>query len=107
QLSGEAATGAQQGAFQLGGMFLGLMLDPFVDGRDGFGNGGAVGFAPEREVLPDDVVMAYSKVLKEPVYKAALTKAPSFEQRWSVWGSAHGAYNKTGGNAVVGSNDLS
>ena len=35
QLSGEAATGAQQGAFQLMDQFLGLMLDPFVDGRSG------------------------------------------------------------------------
>ena len=47
QLSGEAATGAQQGAFQLTNQFLGLMLDPFVDGRSG-GSGPAIGFAPER-----------------------------------------------------------
>src|SRR5262249_57070826 len=33
QLSGEAATGAQQGAFQLPNPFLGLMLHPFVDRR--------------------------------------------------------------------------
>ncbi len=33
QLSGEAATGAQQGAFQFTSQFLGLMLDPFVGGR--------------------------------------------------------------------------
>ncbi len=32
-LSGEAATGAQQGAFQLMTEFLTLMLDPFVDDR--------------------------------------------------------------------------
>src|SRR5262249_55256885 len=36
-LSGEAATGAQQAAFQLGNQFLGLMLDPFVDGRSSVG----------------------------------------------------------------------
>ena len=35
QLSGEAATGAQQAGFQLTNQFLGLMLDPFVDGRSG------------------------------------------------------------------------
>ena len=53
-LSGEAATGARQGAFQLGGQFLGLMLDPFV-GRGGMDGGGpALGFAPERAALPDD-----------------------------------------------------
>ena len=37
QLSGEAATGGQQGAFQMSNQFLGLMLDPFVDGRNGVG----------------------------------------------------------------------
>ena len=54
QLSGEAATGAQQAAFQLT-QFLGIMLDPFVDGRSGgVGTGGpALGFAPGREELPD------------------------------------------------------
>jgi len=35
QISDEAATGAQQAAFQLGGQFLKVMLDPFVDGRCG------------------------------------------------------------------------
>jgi hypothetical protein len=63
-LSGEAATGAQQGVFQLGGQFLGLMLDPFVDGRAGIGGagGGAIGFAPERPDIPDEIALAYAKV---------------------------------------------
>src|SRR5262245_27973154 len=39
-LSGEAATGAQQAAFQIGNQFLGLMLDPFVDGRRGVAGAG-------------------------------------------------------------------
>src|ERR1700716_3224548 len=53
-LSGEAATGAQQGAFQLMTEFMGLMLDPFVDGRAGVGGayGYALPFAPEREAVP-------------------------------------------------------
>jgi autotransporter-associated beta strand protein len=104
-LSGEAATGGQQGAFQLGGQFMGLMLDPFVDGRGGVGgaNGGAIGFAPEREAtLPPDIALAYASVLKAPA------PAPAFEQRWSVWGSTYGGYNRTNGDpAVVGSHDLS
>ena len=67
-LSGEAATGARQGAFQLGGQFLGLMLDPFVDGRGGIAvaGGPALGFAPERAALPDDIALAYGKVTKAP-----------------------------------------
>jgi autotransporter-associated beta strand protein len=53
QISGEAATGAQQGAFRISDQFLGLMLDPFVDGRSGIGGADrpALGFAPEREAL--------------------------------------------------------
>ena len=86
-LSGEAATGAQQVAFQLTNQFLGVMLDPFVDGRNAFGGGGsgALGFAPEREELPDDIALAYAKLLKAP------PKPPTaFEQRWSVWGAGYG-----------------
>jgi autotransporter-associated beta strand protein len=99
-LSGEPATGAQQVAFQLANQFLGIMLDPFVDGRSGVG-GGAIGFAPEREELPEDIALAYAKILKEP------PKPPSFEQRWSAWGAGYGGSNRTSGDvAVVGSHDL-
>jgi autotransporter-associated beta strand protein len=105
QLSGEPATGAQQVGFQMTNQFLGLMLDPFVDGRSGIAGAGgpALGFAPEREDLPEDIALAYSSVLKAPP-----TKAPSFEQRWSAWGGAYGGSNRTSGDpAVVGSHDLS
>jgi len=103
-LSGETATGSQQGAFQLMTQFLGLMLDPFVDGRGGVGGGtgAAIGFAPERPAMPDDVALAYASVLKAPVYKAT-----PFEQRFSVWGSAYGGTNRTNGDPnVAGSHDL-
>ena len=72
--------------------FLGLMLDPFVDGRSGVaGTGGpALGFAPEREALPEDIALAYSAVLKAPP-----TKPPTFEQRWTAWGGAYGGSNRT------------
>jgi autotransporter-associated beta strand protein/T5SS/PEP-CTERM-associated repeat protein len=103
-LSGEAATGAQQGAFQLVSEFLSLMLDPFVDGRGGIGGAFAQAspFAPEREALPEDIALAYAKVLRSPVAKAI-----PFEERWSVWGGAYGGYNKTSGDpVVVGSHDL-
>jgi outer membrane autotransporter protein len=102
QLSGEAATGAQQGAFQLTNQFLGIMLDPFVDGRSNPLGGGAIGFAPARAELPDDIALAYAKILKAP------PKPPSFEQRWSAWGAGYGGSNRTSGDpAAVGSHDLS
>src|SRR5262245_17506352 len=90
-LSGEAATGAQQGAFQLGNQFLGIMLDPFVDGRSNPLGGSAIGFAPERAELPDDIALAYAKILKTP------PKPASFEQRWSAWGAGYGGSNRTSG----------
>jgi autotransporter-associated beta strand protein len=103
QLSGEAATGSQQVGFQLTNQFLSLMLDPFVDGRSGVGGAGgpALGFAPERDSLPEDIALAYASVLKAP------PKPASFEQRWSVWGAGFGGSNRTTGDvAVVGSHDL-
>ena len=105
QLSGEAATGAQQSAFRLSDQFLGLMLDPFVDGRSGIGGADrpALGFAPEREALPDDIALAYAAALKAPP-----VKAPRFEQRWTAWGGAFGGGSRLSGDpAVVGSHDLS
>jgi autotransporter-associated beta strand protein len=105
QLSGEAATGAQKVGFQLTDQFLNLMLDPFVDGRSGVGGADhpALGFAPEREALPEDIALAYSKVLKAPP-----KPVPVYEPRWTVWGGAYGGSNRTTGDlANIGSHDLS
>jgi autotransporter-associated beta strand protein len=107
-LSGEPATGAQQGAFMLMNQFLGLMLDPFVDGRCGIGgaNGEPIVSGLQRGVLPECISQRYRKVDKRkgPVYKAN----PTFEQRWSVWGAAYGGGNRTTGDPiVVGSHDRS
>jgi hypothetical protein len=104
QIDGEAATGAERGAFQLMTQFLGVMLDPFVDGRlGGFGTAGssAIGFAPEQQDnLPPDIALAYASILtKAP-------PAPSFEGRWTAWGSAYGGANNTNGNAAAGSNNV-
>ena len=102
-LSGEAANGGQQPAFQLTNQFLNVMLDPFVDGRGNPLGGGAIGFAPDREGLPEDIALAYSKILKAPPKPAA-----TFEQRWNVWGAGYGGSNRTSGDpAVAGSHDLS
>ena len=105
QLSGEAATGAQQAGFQMGSQFLGLMIDPFVDGRSGVAgtSGPALGFAPERDAaLPSNIALAYSSVLKAPAMQTQ-----TYEPRWSAWGGAHDGSNKTSGDpAVLGSHDL-
>ncbi len=103
-VSGEAATGAQQGAFQIMTEFLTLMMDPFVNGRTGFGGAGGtvMGFAPDREELPPELASAYAAVYKAPVARPA-----PFEQRWTLWGGGYGGVNHTAGDAVVvGSHDL-
>jgi uncharacterized protein with beta-barrel porin domain len=97
-LSGEPASDAQKGAFQLMDDFLVLMLDLSLEGRGGAG--GALPFAPDqRAELPPEVASAYASVLKAPA-------PPNFNQRWSAWGSAFGGYNSTKGDPVVGSNDV-
>jgi hypothetical protein len=72
------------------------MLDPFVDGRSGVGGADhpALGFAPEREELPEDIALAYSKVLKAPPKPTP----PIYEPRWTVWGAGFGASNRTSGD---------
>jgi autotransporter-associated beta strand protein len=105
QLSGEAATDAQKVGFQLTDQFLNLMLDPFVDGRSGVGGADhpALGFAPEREDLPEDIALAYAKILKAPP-----KPVPVYEPRLTVWGAGFGGSNRTSGDlAVIGSHDLS
>src|SRR5262249_38287147 len=61
------------------------------------GSGGpTLGFAPGREELPDDIALAYSKILKAP------PKPASFDQRWTVWGAGYGGGNRTSGDPAVG-----
>jgi autotransporter-associated beta strand protein len=101
QVSGESATGAEKGVFQMTTQFLDLLLDPWASGRSG--GGSASGFAPEQQAsLPPDIALAYASVLKAPA-----TKAPAnFDARWNVWGSAFGGTSNTGGNSVAGTNNL-
>src|SRR5262245_55572627 len=99
-------------ASNFGRNFLGIMLDPFVDGRSGVaGTGGpALAFAPEREELPDDIALAYAKLLKAPapsLPSPASGGGLGWGQRWTVWGAGYGGSNRTSGDpAVVGSHDL-
>ena len=101
QLSGEGATGGQQAAFDLMTEFLALMTDPFIDRWDGAG--GVSSFAPVDEAaLPPELASAYAAVFKAPVMTPV-----SFDQRWSLWGTAFGGANSTRGDPNgVGSHDL-
>jgi uncharacterized protein with beta-barrel porin domain len=108
QASGELATGSQQATFDAMNLFLGLLTDPFIDGRNG-GAGGAAGatpFADESRAsayAANGQDAARSAFAKMPV-KAEIARNDLFEQRWSVWGAGYGGGSTTNGNAALGSN---
>ena len=98
QASGESATGSQQTTFNAMNQFMGVLTDPFIDGRgDGQGGGTstATGYASTQK--PAAVSDAYAMFTKAP-------PAVSFEQRWSVWAAGYGGSQTTDGNAALGSN---
>jgi uncharacterized protein with beta-barrel porin domain len=99
QVSGELATGSQQTTFDAMNLFMGVMTDPFANGRgDGgtAGAGAATGYASTQNA--GTAHDAY----------AMFTKAPPvvpFEQRWSTWAAGFGGSQTTDGNATLGSNN--
>jgi uncharacterized protein with beta-barrel porin domain len=104
QLSGETATGTQQTTFDAMNMFMGIMTDPFIAGRnDGPSAGGnATGYA-------DEEALAYAAKRKPSDALAAIyTKAPPipFQQTWSVWAAGFGGSQTTDGNTALGSNSV-
>ena len=105
QISGETATGSQQTTFNAMTQFLGILLDPFIDGRGGaLGGTRAPAFAAEGE---DDNASAYARKRSKNERDASgiFTKAAApFEARWSTWAAGFGGSQTTDGNAAVGSN---
>jgi uncharacterized protein with beta-barrel porin domain len=99
QVSGETATGSQQTTFNAMNQFMGVMTDPFIDGRgDGVTTGGnaASGYASTQKTgAARDANAMFTK---------AMPSAPSFDQRWSVWTAGYGGSQTTDGNAALGSN---
>jgi uncharacterized protein with beta-barrel porin domain len=102
QLAGENHAGLFQGAFQAGNNFLGLMVNPFLDGRFGSGGGfgAAMGFAAaEPPALPQAAAAFASAIpVKAPV-------PATFEQRFSAWGAAYGGSGRVLGDPLLGSHD--
>jgi autotransporter-associated beta strand protein len=110
QVSGETATGAQQTTFNAMNQFMGVMSDPFIAGRGGFGGSGAsaMPFAEESEAASGygSEGRKRSNASERDAY-AMFAKAPpprAYEPRWSVWASGFGGAQTTDGNAAAGSN---
>jgi len=100
QVSGESATGSQQTTFDAMNQFMGVLTDPFIDGRGdspsaGGGTNTATGYASTQK--PAAIRDAYAMFTKA-------SPAVSFEQRWSVWAAGYGGSQTTDGNAALGSN---
>jgi uncharacterized protein with beta-barrel porin domain len=108
QVSGELATGSQQATFDAMNLFLSLISDPFVAGRNGGfgGNAGAIPFAEESALgyAAKKPRVARDAFASFPT-KADIARNDLFDQRWSVWGAAFGGGSNTSGNAALGSND--
>jgi uncharacterized protein with beta-barrel porin domain len=98
QLSGQNSTGFSQGAAQAGSSFLGLLLNPYLDGRgDGFAP--AIPFAAEQRPALPDAALAFARLDKANPRDATLGSVPQFR----VWGAAYGGAGTIDGNAAVGS----
>lgn len=109
--SGELGTGIIQSAINADGQFLNLMLDPTIVGRSGgFAKAGSVAQFAEGDDAAGYATMRRANVREREAYAMA-TKAPQLlssqpSSRWSVWAAAYGGSAQVGGNAAVGSQDL-
>ncbi|MFH0302845.1 autotransporter domain-containing protein [Bradyrhizobium sp. 31Argb] len=113
QASGEVATGSQQATFNAMNLFLGLLTDPFIAGRNGGLSDGA-GAMPFADMDGANAYastrMARSKRERDAyaaVYRKAPAAPPGFDPRWRVWAAGFGGSQTTDGNAVLGSNNAS
>lgn len=108
--SGELGSGIIQSAINADGQFLNLMLDPTVVGRSGgFAKAGSVAQFAESNEAAAYASMRPATAREREAYAMA-TKAPLFSSqpssRWSVWAAGYGGSAEVGGNALVGSQDL-
>ncbi|WP_247505635.1 autotransporter domain-containing protein [Bradyrhizobium sp. 1] len=109
--SGELGTGIIQSAINADGQFLNLMLDPTIVGRSGgFAKAGSVAQFAESDDAAAYATMRPANAREREAYAMA-TKAPQLlsmqpANRWSVWSAGYGGSAQVGGNAVVGSQDL-
>jgi uncharacterized protein with beta-barrel porin domain len=109
--SGELGTGVIQSSIKANDLFLNLLLDPTVAGRAGgfatpgsgasafAGDGPSSAYAASRPRSPSERD-AYAMATKAPLWSSQPV------DRWSVWSAGYGGSETVGGNAVVGSQDI-
>jgi autotransporter-associated beta strand protein len=110
QLSGETATASQQTTIDAMTQFMGVMTDPFLDGRGTASSAafGAASFSEEGDAANATASGGRLRSGSERDAQAMITKAPprdlAFDPRWNVWAAAFGGSQSTEGNASLGSN---
>jgi autotransporter-associated beta strand protein len=108
QATGETVTGSQQTTFNAMTQFLGLLLDPFIDGRSGNPATSAMPFAEEGDANAYASSNSKRTGAEREAYAAIYRKASirdSYDPRWSVWAAGFGGSQTTDGNATLGSNN--
>jgi autotransporter-associated beta strand protein len=109
QASGELGTGTQQATFDAMNLFLGILSDPFIDGRGAGPTGGAGPTAFAGQGDGASAFAATNSNAARDAFAGFPTKADTarnnrLDPHWSVWGSAYGGGSSTDGNAGLGSN---
>jgi len=94
--TGEAASGAQQSTFNAMNLFMGVLTDPFSNGRDLPSSAPAATSFADPNAARGAARDAYAMITK------AATKPP-FKSRWNVWGAGYGGAQTTDGNPSLGS----
>lgn len=111
QLSGEAATGAQQATFYAMDQFLGVLTDPFAAGRGApageAGTNGGLAYAEDGKGAADAALTAITSPDKTSPDKTLPGKSQPADQPWRAWAAGYGGSQSSDGNAATGSNDLS
>jgi uncharacterized protein with beta-barrel porin domain len=110
QAAGELATGSQQTTFDAMSQFMGVLTDPFIDGRgDGASGAGATPFVEEDNrasayAAKDEARTRSERDAYAAIYRKAPVPVDTISQRWSVWAAGFGGSQTTDGNAALGSN---
>ncbi|HZO44882.1 MAG TPA: autotransporter domain-containing protein [Xanthobacteraceae bacterium] len=101
QVSGQPATGGATSGMQMMNSFLTLLLNPFGGAPDS--NPGTLGFArgfgAGEQPLSPQAAAAYAAVTPRDA------GANLLDRRWGLWGQGYGGYNRTSGDAALGTSD--
>ena len=93
QLAGQAGGSFVPSGFMAGDMFLNMVLNPFVEGRDG----AQQGFGPALAYAPEDALAQRANA----AFSALMPHGPAAPQL-SFWGGSYGGSGTIDGNAATG-----